>query len=337
MPTASRCTGRASLGAALCVAATLLTAAAPARAQQAGDDIYDDEPGPTDEARQRFRKGVALTSAGKVDEALVEFQAAYDLSPNWKILYNIGQCSRHVRDHARSVRAFERYLAEGGALVPRGRRAEVERELSEMQPLVGKVEIAVVPDGAEIALDGASQGKSPLAAAVVANAGKRRVTATRPGQPPVSQEVDVPPGGTVKVTLELPAAAAPPPPAPVAPPPRAPQTGSSDNSTWIRVGMVGTGLLVVGAAVTGTIALVSSADLGSTAYAGPYTTPPPDMQSQASTIDTLAVVTDVLVGAAVVGAGVTIFLMVTHEPPGKPAPSVGLSLAPRGAALRGTF
>src|SRR4051794_8980920 len=67
----------------------------------------------TAEARERFRKGLQLNKAGKIDDALVEFQKAYDLSPNWKLLYNIGQCSKHLGDAVRSLRAFEQYLAEG--------------------------------------------------------------------------------------------------------------------------------------------------------------------------------------------------------------------------------
>src|SRR5690606_6977251 len=63
-------------------------AAAPKPGEGAGDKV--------DAARQRFRRGLELTAAGRLAEALAEFQAAYDLSPTYRILYNIGQVSRHV-------------------------------------------------------------------------------------------------------------------------------------------------------------------------------------------------------------------------------------------------
>src|SRR5688500_6281548 len=133
--------------ASLCAGAALFAVALPSIAQKppSNEEVYEESAGPTEAARERFKTGLALTKAGKVDLALVEFQAAFDLSPNWKILYNIGQCSRHVKDHVRSLRAFERYLTEGGAQIAKPRRAEVEREISELKNLVGKLELAA-PD-----------------------------------------------------------------------------------------------------------------------------------------------------------------------------------------------
>lgn len=97
---------------------------------------------------------------------------------------------------------------------------------------------------------------------------------------------------------------------------------------------------MVGAGVTGTLALVTSNDVADTAYAGPYSTPPPDLQSKASTVETLAIVTDILAGAAVLGAGATIYLMITNDGPApakKGGGGMSVGLAPGGASLRGTF
>src|SRR5947207_9603796 len=48
----------------------------------------------TDEARAHLSKGGKLYNDGAYDAALIEFQRAYDLSGNYKILYNLAQIGR---------------------------------------------------------------------------------------------------------------------------------------------------------------------------------------------------------------------------------------------------
>jgi hypothetical protein len=296
------------------------------------------ESGPTKSARESFDRGVALTQAGKIDEALLEFQRAYDESPNWKILYNIGQCSRYVGDHARSLRAFRRYLVEAQS-IPASRRAEVEREIAELERLVGRIDV-VAPAGYEITIDGAAVGTAPLAAPVVVNAGKRAVAGRKEGAPTIARDVLVQRGASIAVdfstTSRAPAASAPPLPAVAA---RAEPTSSS-RSTWIVAGWIATGALAVGAGVTGTLAVVTSDDLASSTYTG--TRPPPELVDKASRVDTLATVTNVLVAGAAVTAAVSIVLMITapsarrRSAPGI-APRPAVSFGRNGAAIGGAF
>ena len=339
------CRRGARLAGGVALLTLALTPGIAAAQQKSSDDVYDDAPAagaaPSDEARTRFKKGLALTAAGKVAEALVEFQGAYDLSPNWKILYNVGQCSKHVGDHARALAAFERYLAEGRDQVQKPRRAEVEKEIAELEGLVGTIELVTAAAGAEVELDGKGRGKAPLAEPLVVTAGRHKLALVKEGATPATKEIDVARGANVKVELDF--AGAPAASGPVAAPnpaPAEPDGGRRDHSTWITVGWIATGAFVVGAGVTGTLALVMSSDVADTAYAGPYSTAPPDLQSKASTVDTLAIVTDVLGGAAILGAGATIYLMITNDGPAPPKTGGGglaVGLAPGGASLRGTF
>jgi tetratricopeptide (TPR) repeat protein len=47
-------------------------------------------------------------------EALVEFQRAYQLSPNYRVLYNIARTAGLLKNHALALESFQRYLEEGG-------------------------------------------------------------------------------------------------------------------------------------------------------------------------------------------------------------------------------
>src|ERR1041384_7041483 len=51
-----------------------------------------------DEAVTRFERGVQLFEAENYEGALVEFNTAYKLSKNYKLLYNIGICQNALKD-----------------------------------------------------------------------------------------------------------------------------------------------------------------------------------------------------------------------------------------------
>jgi hypothetical protein len=320
-----------------------LALAPPAAAQPSGDPSTVE----VEEARKHFNEGVRLSASGKsgeVAQALDEFQKAYDLIPNWRILYNIGQTSRHVRDHARSLRAFTKYLAEGKAEgkdeIPKARRQEVEREIAALEPLVARLELAGSEDGAEVRVDDKPAGQMPLAEPLYINAGKHTVRVSREGKRPFEKQLELAGGKSERLEILLeplggqgpatkPTASATATTKPPPPPPR------GDYSTPATIAWIGAGVFAAGAAGIGTWALLESNDLEDTPYAGPDRRPAEDsdLASQASRIDTLAIVTDVLVGAAVVSAGLGVYF--TWFAGGSSA-STGAGAAPsRAAAPRG--
>ncbi|MEO8550761.1 MAG: hypothetical protein ABI678_12335, partial [Kofleriaceae bacterium] len=71
-----------------------------------------------DEAKAHLASGTQLYDENNFRGALVEFQKAYELAPSWRILFNIGQVEMEVQDYAGALRAYTRYLKEGGPDVP---------------------------------------------------------------------------------------------------------------------------------------------------------------------------------------------------------------------------
>jgi tetratricopeptide (TPR) repeat protein len=94
-------------------------------------------------------------------------------------------------------------------------------------------------------------------------------------------------------------------PAPIAPPPG----GEAESSPRTWIGYTTAGVLGIGAAVTGSLALSSSSTLAKTSFTGP--TAPADLTSKSSSTRTLAITTDVLLGSAVVAAAVTLIVQLT--------------------------
>lgn len=80
-----------------------LAVAVPARTATADDPA-------TRSARRHFERGEKLFALGKFDEALDEYQTAFDAKPLPGFLYNIGQCYRNLGDFDQAIFSFRKYL-----------------------------------------------------------------------------------------------------------------------------------------------------------------------------------------------------------------------------------
>jgi tetratricopeptide (TPR) repeat protein len=89
----------AVLSLCLCVVAMLTTAA------RADDDNLR-------AAKRHYAKGDKLFALGKFEQALVEFEAAYEAKPLPKLLFNIGQAHRNLDHYDQAIFAFRKYLRE---------------------------------------------------------------------------------------------------------------------------------------------------------------------------------------------------------------------------------
>jgi tetratricopeptide (TPR) repeat protein len=61
-------------------------------------------------AKRHYDRGQKLFGLQKFDEALDEYQKAYDAKPIPAFLFNIGQCQRNLGDYEAAIFSFKRYL-----------------------------------------------------------------------------------------------------------------------------------------------------------------------------------------------------------------------------------
>lgn len=76
---------------------------APVRTASADDPA-------TRAARRHFERGEKLFALGRFDEALEQYQNAFDAKPLPGFLYNIGQCYRNLGDYEQAIFSFKKYL-----------------------------------------------------------------------------------------------------------------------------------------------------------------------------------------------------------------------------------
>jgi len=155
------------------------------------------------EASAHFRRGVDLFHEGAFRPALVEFQRAYDIVPDYRLLYNIGQTKLQIQDYLGAAQSYEAYLANGGSDVPPERRTQVENALNSLRQRVGRVGFVVNREGADIFLDDVQVGVSPMTSPVLANVGRHRVLARAHDGTYATSFVEVAGGDVTEVKLTL--------------------------------------------------------------------------------------------------------------------------------------
>jgi hypothetical protein len=178
------------------------TVSAPAAVPEAPQETL---PPNVQEARRRFDRGIRLYGEGDFGLALIEFERAYELVANYRVLYNIGQVSIQLRRYAKAREALEQYLTQGGAEVEGARLEEVQADIDMLKPRTAKLLVTTNAPRAKVSLDGNTWGTLPLANALLVDAGNHVVKVEASGYQ-VSEKPVVLAGGdevTVAVTLEV--------------------------------------------------------------------------------------------------------------------------------------
>src|SRR5258706_11621719 len=145
--------------AAIAIAAQLSLVPSGAHAQPASGTPTQAS---ADEAGVHFRRGIDLFKEADFRGALIEFRRANQIAPNFRVQYNLAQCYLEMQDYAGALRAFQAYLSEGKAQVPRDRRAQVEGEIKKLQSRVAPVEITSNVARAQGRVDDDVVGTTPL-------------------------------------------------------------------------------------------------------------------------------------------------------------------------------
>lgn len=289
----------------------------------------------TAEANERYKRGIALYEEGDYAASLAEFRRAYDLVPAYQVLFNVARVHRQMQNYVEAQRHFDRYLSEGGRRVPKARADEVRRELDELRKRIARLEIRCDEPGVEIFVDDESIGKTPLAEPALVNAGRRRLSAAKPLHETFRATLEVAGAETkvVEITLVaqaplLESRAAPAAPAPAPPPPAEAPGRGPGLPVWLGFGAAG--VLAAGAITTGVVTYVHAADARDQAANAPVGA---SYDGQRRSAERWALATDILAGAALATAGVTLVVVLTSRSPTRA--SVGLG--PGGLVAGGRF
>jgi hypothetical protein len=164
-----------------------------------------------DAARRSWDAAKQLADANDYKGAVVEFQRAYDLSQNPRVLYNVGVVEKLLTHYARAVAAWNRELNEtactGGAgpnckLTPT-EVAELKNAIGIVQQFVTTVDVTSNEDGATLSIDDYAVGTTPFSGSVNIDVGKHTLKLSKSGFADSTQQVDVASGQKTAITFKL--------------------------------------------------------------------------------------------------------------------------------------
>ncbi|HVZ36986.1 MAG TPA: PEGA domain-containing protein [Polyangiaceae bacterium] len=289
-------------------------------------------------ARQHFARGVDLYRAGAYNASLAEFTRAYEISPNYRILYNMAQIQAQRQDYVQSLQLFTRYLQEGAGDIPAARVAAVDAETAELHKRVAELRVESNVEGATLNIDEVRTAQLPLTSPLLVNAGIHRLRVEKFGHSTVTKTVTVAGGETPLVRFELSSSLPPleldalgpvpaPAPAPAAPPP----APAPNTSLW--VGLAVTGALTVGTATCAVLTYRQSQLLDR--RLSNYPDGLAGIDAARGGLRTLTLLTDTFALSSLVAAGVTTALQLTEQDDREDAshPQLGAGIGPGGASL----
>jgi hypothetical protein len=263
-----------------------------------------------EEAQKHFRRGKELYEENNFRGALVEMQRAYEISGNYRLLFDLGQIHYQLQDYPSAMSSFTRYLAAGRAEIPQARIDDVQKDIERLKGRIGTLRITSSKAGAQILVDDVPAGTAPLSEPVVVGAGRHKITATFEGQTTAPKVIDVAGTDSVDVSLAFVEAAAPKGGDTTAKPPG--DTVEAPRRAPVWVPWTITGGLLVATAATGIVALGKSSQLNTDLGTAGITRP--QIDDAASATKTTALVTDVLLAATLVGAGTSLAITIVSRP-----------------------
>lgn len=169
-------------GAALAQAPSTPPEAPPAAASPAPES----SPAPlsdslTGSAKEAYDSGKQLYRTGDFAGALLQFERAYDLSSDARLLWNVAICEKNLHHYARARKVLERYQIEAGPQLTEQNRKDAKDLSAALSKFVSTLRVSVTEPGASIFIDDEQVGKSPLAEPLLVDMGPRRIRVIKKG------------------------------------------------------------------------------------------------------------------------------------------------------------
>ena len=160
---------------------------------------------PRDGARTRYARALELAGRGSYDAALQMFEEAYALSPQFPVLYNIGEAQAALGQFPEAIETFSEYLRDGQERIPRQRRQQVKTFIALLTSRLATVSITADRPDARITIDGRDVGSTPLPQPVRIAPGTHTISAAADGAPALVQVVTLEEAEHQTLALVLPA------------------------------------------------------------------------------------------------------------------------------------
>jgi hypothetical protein len=156
-----------------------------------------------DPARHAWDSAKQLAGASDYKGALVEFQRAYELSHNPRILYNVGVTEKLLTHYARAVDAWDKELREGSTQLTPSEVQELNNAIAIVRQFVTTIDVTANEPDATLSIDDYAVGKTPFVGPVRIDVGKHTLKLAKEGFVDAVQPVEVASGAKTPVAFKL--------------------------------------------------------------------------------------------------------------------------------------
>ncbi len=153
---------------------------------------------PRKEAAEHFALAESAEKRKDWQDAISEYEKAYSASPHPWALFNIAVNYERLDQGRRAATYFRRYLEESKDAQDRD---EVEARIEKLRVRPSHVEITTNPSGAEVFVDGDSEGNAPLSLELAA--GEHTVHIAHDGRRSAARRVVAEFGEAIELSLDL--------------------------------------------------------------------------------------------------------------------------------------
>jgi hypothetical protein len=320
----------------------------------------------SEQAARRFEEGVRYLRShdpDRYEKAYREFKAAYDDSPSWKILGNLGIVAQELERDGEAIEAYKGYLEGGRKELSLDEKKQFKRDLALLESGLTTLTLRTLPDGAWIVDERLPEAGTPIVnrygptsgpLELRVRAGHHRLRAELRGYEDATWEFSEGAGALVAHTFELkqheaPVAAPSPPPPPMIDAPAAAQKDGSSLPTWGFVSL-GVGAVGLGAGTYFLIDASKKRNDGDTKYEAcleetqmdycPPDTPLSNAVNAASEAEGRALTRSLIgfsVGGAFVATGVVLLLVGSSDGGATEQASITPWFTPNGVGVTGSF
>ena len=155
-----------------------------------------------DAARKAWDAAKQLAGASDFRGALVEFQRAYELSHNARVLFNVGVTEKLLTHYARAVDAWDKEQTEGAGQLTPAELQELKNAIAIVQQFVTTIDVTASEPDATLAIDDYPVGKTPFAGPVRIDVGKHVLKLSKEGFVDAVEPVDVAAGARTPVGVQ---------------------------------------------------------------------------------------------------------------------------------------
>jgi hypothetical protein len=154
------------------------------------------------EALDAFNRGVELYKNQNFEGAKAEFEQAYNLSKDARLLFNMAIAERDAKRYSRAVARLEQLLKEGDELSDKDKQ-DARDLLEGLKQYTAPITVTINEPGATVLVDDIEVGKSPLDRPLIVDVGERNIVARKVGFLDASKRLTVSGGKADKVDLSL--------------------------------------------------------------------------------------------------------------------------------------